>query len=169
MSVPSIKPRVKESFRARGADYERLEHRRELERLRKRKARKRQTSELLERERERKREARKQQTPEQREHEHERKRESRLQRTAEQREREKERNARRNRTKLRPFMAIDGEGGGTDELGRQNYFLMVASGQTPGEERILHREGKPLSTRDCLEFILLTSARSHTGWLWCRI
>ena len=62
--------------------------------------------------------------------------------------------ARRNRAKLRPFMAIDGEGGGTDELGRQNYLLMVASGQTAGEEYILHREGKPLSTRDCLEFIL---------------
>jgi hypothetical protein len=154
MSVPSIKPRVKESIRACGADYERLEHRRELERLRKRKARKRQTSEQLERERGRKREARKQQTLEEREHEHERKREARLQRTAEQREREKERNARRNRTRLRPFMAIDGEGGGTDELGRQNYFLMVASGQTPGEQRILDRDGKPLSTRDCLEFIL---------------
>ena len=51
-------------------------------------------------------------------------------------------------------MAVDGEGGGTDDLGRQNYFLMVASGQTSGEEYMLHREGKPLSTRDCLEFIL---------------
>ena len=154
MSVPSIKPRVKESIRARGADYERLEHRRELERLRKRKARKRQTSEQLEHERERKREARKQQTLEQREHEHERKREARLRQTPEQLQREKEREGRRCRKKLRSFMAIDGEGGGTDALGRQNYFLMIASGQTSGEERILHREGKPLSTRDCLEFIL---------------
>jgi hypothetical protein len=154
MTNRTINRRTEESIRARGADYERLEHRLELERLRKRKARKRQTSEQLERERERKREARKRQTLEQRDHEHERKRQARLQRTAEQREREKERNARRNRTKLRPFMAIDGEGGGTDALGRQNYLLMVASGSTAGEERILRRDGKSLSTRDCLEFIL---------------
>ena len=67
--------------------------------------------------------------------------------------------------KLKPFMAIDGEGGGTDELGRQNYFLMVASGQTAGEEYILHREGKPLSTRDCLEFILsLPADRKLVGY-----
>jgi DNA polymerase type B, organellar and viral len=66
----------------------------------------------------------------------------------------KNREGRRNRAKVRPFMAVDGEGGGTDALGRQNYFLMVASGQTSGEEHVLHRQGKPLSTRDCLEFIL---------------
>jgi hypothetical protein len=131
-----------------------VEHRRELERARKREARKRRTSEQREHERERKREARKRQTQEQRKHEHERKREARLQQTAEQREREKERNARRCRKKELPFLAIDGEGGGTDELGRQNYFLMVASGQTSEEEYILHRNGKPLSTRHCLEFIL---------------
>ena len=40
-------------------------------------------------------------------------------------------------------MAVDGEGGGTDDLGRQNYFLMCASGQTAGEEYILHRDGRP--------------------------
>ena len=57
---------------------------------------------------------------------------ARLRQTPEQREREKEREGRRNRAKLRPFMAIDGEGGGTDALGRQNYFLMVASGQYCG-------------------------------------
>ena len=51
-------------------------------------------------------------------------------------------------------MAIDGEGGGTDHLGRQNYLLMVASGQIAGEEQVLHRDGKALSIRDCLEFIL---------------
>ena len=79
---------------------------------------------------------------------------ARLRQTPEQREHEKEREGKRNRAKLRPFMAIDGEGGGTDALGRQNYFLMVASGQTSGEEHVLHRQGKPLSTRDCLEFIL---------------
>jgi hypothetical protein len=102
----------------------------------------------------RKRDARKRQTSEQREHERERKREARKRQTPEQREREKEREGRRNRVKLKPFLAIDGEGGGTDELGRQNYFLMVATGQRSGEEYVLHRDGKPLSTRDCLEFIL---------------
>ena len=136
MSDPSIDERAEEYIRARGLEYERLvEHRRELERLRKREARKRPT-------------------PEQREHERERKREARLRQTPEQREREREREGRRNRAKLRPFMAVDGEGGGTDALGRQNYRLMVASGSTAGEERILRRDGKPLSTRDCLEFIL---------------
>ena len=128
--------RAEESIRARGPEYQRLvEQRREHERVRKREARKRQTAE-------------------EREHERERKRQARLRQTPEQREREKEREGRRNRAKLKPFLAIDGEGGGTDELGRQNYFLMVASGQTAGEEYILHRDGKPLSTRDCLEFIL---------------
>jgi hypothetical protein len=136
MSDPTIDARVEESIRARGPDYQRLvEHRRELERLRKREARKRQT-------------------PEQRENERARKRQARLGQTPEQREREKKREATRCRRKERPFMAVDGEGGGTDALGRQNYLLMVASGNTPGEERVLHRDGKPLSTRDCLEFLL---------------
>jgi hypothetical protein len=108
-----------------------------------------------ERERARKREARKCQTPEQRESERLRKEEARQRQTAEQREREKKRERRRcRRRKERPFMAIDGEGGGTDELGRQNYLLMVASGQEPGEEYICHGQGEPLSTRDCLEFLL---------------
>src|SRR5919205_75309 len=107
-----------------GADYERvLEERRERERARKRDARKRQT-------------------PEQRERERARKRDERLRSTPEQREREKKRERTRSRKKIRPFMAIDGEGGGTDDLGRQNYLLMVASGSRPGDERILHREGK---------------------------
>src|SRR3974390_947462 len=136
MSDPINNERVEESIRARGSDYQRLvEQRRENERVRKREARKRQT-------------------PEQREHEPERKRDARKHLTPEQRKREKEREGRRNRVKLKPFLAIDGEGGGTDELGRQNYFLMVATGQTSGEEYVLHRQGKPLSTRDCLEFIL---------------
>jgi hypothetical protein len=136
MTDPTIHGRVEESIRARGPDYERLvEHRRQLERVRKREARKRRT-------------------PEQRENERARKREGRVRQTPEQREREKEREGRRDRAKLKPFLAIDGEGGGTDALGRQNYFLMVASGQTSGEEYLLHNQGKPLSTRDCLEFIL---------------
>jgi hypothetical protein len=136
MSDPSIKASVQESISARGVARERFaERRRERDRIRKREARKRQTPEQREHESERKREARKRQTPEQRQH-------------------EKEREGKRNRVKLKPFLAIDGEGGGTDALGRQNYFLMVASGQTPGEQYVLHRQGKPLSTRDCLEFIL---------------
>jgi hypothetical protein len=51
-------------------------------------------------------------------------------------------------------MAVDGEGGGADALGRQPYLLMAASGSAPGDGRILHREDKPLSVKDCLEFIL---------------
>jgi hypothetical protein len=94
-SDPSIDERAEEYIRARGLEYQRLvEHRRELERVRKRDARKRQTLEQREHERERKREARKRQTPEQREH-------------------EKKREGSRNRVKLKPFLAIDGEGGGT--------------------------------------------------------
>jgi DNA polymerase type B, organellar and viral len=147
MSDPSINERVEGSIGARGPEYQRLvEQRREHERVRKREARKRQTAE-------------------EREHERERKRQARLQQTPEQREREKEREARRDRAKLKPFLAIDGEGGGTDELGRQNYFLMVASGQTAGEEYMLHRQGKPLSTHDCLEFILsLPADRKLVGY-----
>jgi hypothetical protein len=146
MSDPNNE-RVEGSIGARGPEYQRLvEQRREHERVRKREARKRPT-------------------PEQREHERERKREARLRQTPGQREREKEREARRDRAKLKPFLAIDGEGGGTDELGRQNYFLMVALGQTSGEEYILHRQGKPLSTRDCLEFILsLPADRKLVGY-----
>ena len=116
MSDPSSNERVEGSIGARGPEYRRLvEQRREHERVRKREARKRQTAEEREHERERKRRARLGQTPEQREH-------------------EKEREGRRNRAKLRPFMAVDGEGGGTDALGRQNYLLMVASGEVQREK-----------------------------------
>jgi hypothetical protein len=136
MSDPTNNARVEACIRARDPDHERrVEHRRAVDRLRKR-------------------EARKNQTAEQREYERVRKRKARLRQTPDQREREKEREARRCRRKKRPFMAIDGEGGGTDNLGRQNYFLIIGSGQTSGEDYILHRQGKPLSTRDCLEFIL---------------
>src|SRR5258708_808429 len=128
MADTDITSRIGEIIRARGADYERL------------------VQDRRERERERKREVRKHQTPEQREQERARKREARKHQTTEQRERELKRERRRTRKKLWPFMAVDGEGGGTDALGRQNYLLMVASGQIAGEERILHREGKPLST-----------------------
>jgi hypothetical protein len=136
MSDPSNNARGDEEIRARARAYQRLiELRRELECVRKREARKRQTPEQRDHERDRKREARKRQTPEQRQH-------------------EKEREGRRNRVKLKPFLAIDGEGGGTDALGRQNYFLLIASGQTSGEEYVLHRQGKHLLTRDSLERIL---------------
>jgi hypothetical protein len=89
MSDPSNKARVEESIRARGPDYQRLvEHRCELERVRKREARKRQM-------------------PEQRENERARKREARLRQTSEQREREKQREATRCRRKERPFITCD--------------------------------------------------------------
>lgn len=106
-----------------------------------------------ERERLRKREARKRQTPAHRERDRLRKQEARNRRTTDEREREKVRERGRDRKKIWPFMAIDGEGGGTDHLGRQNYLLMVAAG-IAGEEYVLQNNGKPLLVRDCLEFIL---------------
>jgi hypothetical protein len=137
MRNPNVPEIVAQMIRERGAEYEQLVERRiERERVRKRVWRKqRQTSEQRERERVRKQAARERETPEQR-------------------EREKDREARRCRGKVREFMAVDGEGGGTDEFGRQNYFLMCASGQTAGEEYVCHHNGQPLSTHDCLEFIL---------------
>ncbi len=83
-----------------------------------------------------------------------RQQEARKRQTPEQREAAKERKRNHARTKLRPFMAIDGEGAGTDHLGRQPYLLMAASGPTAGEEHVKHCDGKPLSVRDCLEFLL---------------
>jgi hypothetical protein len=136
MANPDFTTLVGEIIQDRVADYEDpVEFRRQRERVRKRDARKRQTPEQLERQRLLKRAARKRQTPEQRDH-------------------ERQREEKRCRRKLRPFWGVDGEGGGTDDLGRQNYILMVASGQVSGNEYMLHGEGKPLSTRDCLEFIL---------------
>lgn len=141
MITERLEQRSEEAIRLRGAEHEQLvEDRHERERKRKRDARKRQTPEQRERERARKREARKQQTPEQR-------------------EREKAREQARSRKKLRPFMAIDGEGGGTDHLGRQNYLLIVASGTERGEERILRKDRQALSVKDCLEFILSLPAQ----------
>jgi hypothetical protein len=135
MTVADVGPRIGEIVSTRSSEDDRIENRRRGERERKREARKRQTLEQRDRERVRKREARKRATPEQH-------------------EREKARERNRSRKKIRPFMAIDGEGGGTDHIERQNYLLMVASGETAGGEHILHREGKPLSVRDCLEFLL---------------
>jgi hypothetical protein len=51
------------------------------------------------------------------------------------------------RRRERPFVGVDGEGAGTDALGRQNYYLMRAGGQELFT-------GKPLTTVECLEFIL---------------
>jgi hypothetical protein len=146
----------------RGSEERLVQERRERECQRKRNARKRQTPEQRKFDRERdsvrKREARKRQTPEQRKLDRERnsvrKREARKRQTPEQRERDKERERARSRKKVRPFWGVDGEGCGTDKLGRQHYTLMIASREVAGAERILHRKGKPLSVKECLEFIL---------------
>jgi hypothetical protein len=135
MTDPSVDARVPESIQARGADYQRLPELRH------------------ERERVRKREARKQQTPEQRERERIRKQNARKKQTLEQREREKKRAASRSRRKMRPFMGVDGEGGGTDELGRQNYFLMAAVAGT-SEAYVRHAGGEALTVSDCIESLL---------------
>lgn len=153
--------------------------RRAAERERKRAARRGVTPEQREQERaaecERKREARRQVTPELREQERaaerERKRQARRVTTPEARERERERRAalehrvrERERKRAersargpRPFLAIDGEGGGTDAVGRQNYLLMVAA--NADMEFTLQRDGKPLGARDCLEWILALPPR----------
>jgi hypothetical protein len=67
-------------------------------------------------------------------------------------QREKRRELSRNR--LAPFWAVDGEGAGTDDKGRQPYVLMAASGPGADEPRMVHRDGAGLSVRDCLEFLL---------------
>lgn len=51
-----------------------------------------------------------------------------------------------------PFIGVDGEGGGTDRHGRQNYLLMHAAGDTYEAE--LFDNNRRLSTEDCLDFIL---------------
>src|SRR5215470_12093228 len=132
MIDPKVASRIADMAKARGADYERtVEARRERERARKQEARRRQTHEQRERECSRKHKARTIQTPEQRERERER---------------------RQSRKKPRRFLAIDGEGGGTDYEGRQNYLLMVAANSE--ETHVCHRDGDRLTTRDCLEFLL---------------
>jgi hypothetical protein len=143
MLDPNFASRVNELIQARGAEYVRL------------------VADRREGQRQRKRDARKRQMPEQREHDRVRKWEARKRQTPEQRDRETQRGRDRSRTKIRPFMAIDGEGGGTDALGRQNYLSMVAAGTEVGEERILQREGRHLLTHECLEFILSLPADPH--------
>jgi hypothetical protein len=101
--------------------------------------------------------AREQLTPEEHEHRRARNRErmrtTRQQMTPEQCEKERERNRSRHKI-IRPFMAVDGEGGGIDPVGRQPYLLMAASGSTAGEEHVKHCDGRFLSVRDCLDFLL---------------
>ena len=50
------------------------------------------------------------------------------------------------------FVGVDGEGAGTDTLGRQCYRLLRAG------RRELWQGGRPLPTRDCLEFLLAAPA-----------
>jgi hypothetical protein len=129
-------PQAAEGDAPRTVD-ERLVRRRESDKVRKRRQRAGQTTDQRARtharDRTRKREARKHQT------------------TA-QREAEKERNRRRSR--IKPFMAVDGEGGGTDALGRQHFLMMAACDAEGGAPSVLHRDGNPLLVTDCLEFIL---------------
>ena len=49
--------------------------------------------------------------------------------------------------KPRPFLGVDGEGGGNDAAGRQNYTLLRA-----GDAEI-HRGGEHLTWQECCEFI----------------
>jgi hypothetical protein len=132
--------RVADMIQAHGVDYERA--------VQARHERKRESD------RNRKINARRLQTPEQRGHESARKRTARTLQTPEQRERQRE--LRRSRKRLRPFMGVDGEGGGTDKLGRQNYFLMMAANSE--QEHVFSRRGAPLSVCDCLDFLLSLAA-----------
>jgi hypothetical protein len=136
MTDPELAARIADMIRARGAEYERAV---ETRRWRKQ-----------EQERHRKSEARRRLTPEQRMRECYRKQKARAAQTPEQREQERQR--KQSRKKVRPFMAIDGEGAGTDFEGRQNYLLMVAANSEETYTR--HRDGERLTTRDCLEFLL---------------
>jgi hypothetical protein len=140
MLDPSFASRIDELIRARGPEYVQLVKGRR------------------ERARKRRQEARNRQKPQQRAlaraRDSARKREERKRQTPEQREREKQREQSRDRRKLRPFMAVDGEGGGIDRADRQNYLLMVASGAAVDEEHVLHRKGRHLLTQECLEFLL---------------
>jgi DNA polymerase type B, organellar and viral len=61
--------------------------------------------------------------------------------------------------KLRPFVGVDGEGGGVDVHGRQHYLLLQAG------ERRLFNDNRPLTTSQCLAFIVsLPSNPIHVGF-----
>jgi hypothetical protein len=81
-----------------------------------------------------------------------RKQRSHAQQSPEQQQHEKEQ--RQARRKLKPFLSLDGEGGGEDPLGRQHYLMMSAAGIDGQDEFILHNDGAPPQTVDTLEFIL---------------
>ncbi len=60
---------------------------------------------------------------------------------------------------MRPFVGVDGEGGGTDDVGRQNFLLLRAG------ELELFNNNQPLGTEQCLDFILALSPRPiYTGF-----
>ncbi len=53
-------------------------------------------------------------------------------------------------SQIRRFIGVDGEGGGTDEYGRQNFLLLRAGNME------LFDNNNPLRSRDCIEFLLAT-------------
>jgi DNA-directed RNA polymerase subunit RPC12/RpoP len=59
-----------------------------------------------------------------------------------------------------PFLAIDGEGGGVNEYGQQNYLLLTAWEET-GEPHVLFKDNERLTTIDCLEFIVSLPKRKN--------
>lgn len=61
--------------------------------------------------------------------------------------REYEREKRREIILARPFVGVDGEGAGTDPLGRQNYVLLRAGDQ------VLWKGGRNLTAAECLGFL----------------
>lgn len=59
------------------------------------------------------------------------------------------------RNTMRPFIALDGEGAGTDEIGRQNYQLLRAGDIGSFNKWIDKSHGSSrLQTHECLNFIL---------------
>ena len=63
------------------------------------------------------------------------------------------RRRRERKTGHRPFVGTDGEGGGRDDKGRQLFRLLRAG------EQVLFHDNRPLSTIDCLDFLLSLSPR----------
>jgi hypothetical protein len=79
-----------------------------------------------------------------------RKGKERRRQTPEQTERERKRQQQvRVSRKPRPFLAIDGEGGGMDAWGRQPYLLMVAADGSGEKVCIRHNKGEALTAADC--------------------
>lgn len=60
-------------------------------------------------------------------------------------------------SRKRPFVGVDGEGGGTDALGRQHYLLLRA-----GDDVLFH-DNRPLTSEECLAFL----ADLPTGAIYC--